>query len=311
MHGRRRTRGKACRRRAWFGSRTAPAKLALRAPLRPRLELAAAAIRHARPQGPDMLRHIAWDPGALPVALKVGGPSRRYTSRGPRLTARHRLQPAARRARSDPRVSETTLIPGNAGLTARGSRRAHRAFWLPFHDAIEALVDERLAADRETWLVSIHSFTPVWKGVDRPWEIGIIHDDDERLSEPLIGALLARGTLHRRRQRALFACRPRLFHAGTARSLARASLRMIEIRNDEIADEAGQQQWGERLATSSSASPPSGIEEPAIRFKGRRMASSSRHRKETTLARGRQQICPHRRFPVHRTWAGSRCTSSS
>ena len=48
-----------------------------------------------------------------------------------------------------------------------------------------------MASGREAWLVSIHSFTPVYKGIARPWQIGIVHDDDERLSAPLIGELKA------------------------------------------------------------------------------------------------------------------------
>ena len=45
---------------------------------------------------------------------------------------------------------------------------------------------------------------------------------------------------------------------------------MIEIRNDEIADEAGQQQWADRLASVIT-----GIEEPEL-FQGTGMANSSK-----------------------------------
>ena len=149
-----------------------------------------------------------------------------------------------------PPISETTAIPGNAALDRRRARRAHRACpWQPFHDAIDDA--GRGAAGRPAarrWLVSVHSFTPVYKGVRRPWQIGIIHDDDKRLSAPLIAALEAMGA-DRRRQPALFAGRPRLLHAGAACALARASLR--DDRNPQRRDPkaVGQQkQWAGRLA---------------------------------------------------------------
>ena len=47
------------------------------------------------------------------------------------------------------------------------------------------------AAGREPALVTIHSFTPYWRGVPRPWHVGILYDRDERLARPLIAALEA------------------------------------------------------------------------------------------------------------------------
>ena len=139
----------------------------------------------------DMLRHIAWDPGALPVSqlmaemldapLVEAGVSRLAIDCNRPLDAPDLI----------PGVSETTVIPGNTALTQRDRAARIALSWQPFHSAIETLVDERAAAGRDAWLVSIHSFTPVYKGVARPWEIGIIHDDDERLSAPLIGELEA------------------------------------------------------------------------------------------------------------------------
>ncbi|MEP9387975.1 N-formylglutamate amidohydrolase [Mesorhizobium sp. KR9-304] len=196
----------------------------------------------------DMLRHIAWDPGALPVALMMAdmldavlveaGVSRLAIDCNRPLDAPDLI----------PEISESTLIPGNAALT--GKERAERIAlsWRPFHEAIDALVDERMAAGRETWLVTVHSFTPVYKGVARPWEIGIIHDDDERLSAPLIGELEALKCFtvgvnepYSPADRVYFT----LERHARSRGLPCA---MIEIRNDEIADAAGQRRWAELLA---------------------------------------------------------------
>ena len=195
----------------------------------------------------DMLRHIAWDPGALPVALKMSsmldaalveaGVSRLAIDCNRPLDAPDLI----------PEISETTLISGNAALSDKERAERIELSWRPFHEAIETLVEERLAAERETWLVSIHSFTPVYRGVARPWEIGIIHDDDERLSAPLIGALEAtkRFTVgvnqpYSPADRVYFT----LERHARSRGLPCA---MIEIRNDEITDEAGQAEWAELL----------------------------------------------------------------
>ena len=195
----------------------------------------------------DMLRHIAWDPGALPVALKMAdtlgatlveaGVSRLAIDCNRPLDAPDLI----------PQISETTLIPGNAALTDKDRAERIALSWRPFHETIETLVEERVAAGRETWLVSIHSFTRIYKDVARPWEIGIIHDDDERLSAPLIAELKATKRFdvgvnqpYSPADRVYFT----LERHARSRGLPCA---MIEIRNDEIADAAGQAKWAELL----------------------------------------------------------------
>lgn len=196
----------------------------------------------------DMLRHIAWDPGALPVALMLAdrldaplveaGVSRLAIDCNRSLDAPDLIPP----------VSEMTLIPGNAGLTAE--QRAHRVAlsWKPFHETIGQLVRERLATGHEVRLVSIHSFNPVYKGVSRPWEIGILHDDDERLSRPLIAALEAGGG-YAIGDNQPYSPADRVYYTLETHARSRGlPCAMIEIRNDEIADDAGQQKWAEILA---------------------------------------------------------------
>ena len=144
-------------------------------------------------------------------------------------------------------VSETTVIPGNRNIDAAQRARRIALAYTPFHGAIDAVVRQRLVAGRETWLVSIHSFTPVYKGVSRPWDIGIIHDDDARLATPMIAALrqipginVGVNEPYSPADRVYFTLEK---HA-RSRGLPCA---MIEIRNDEIGDEAGQRKWAERL----------------------------------------------------------------
>lgn len=213
----------------------------------------------------DMLRHIAWDPGALPVAeemsarldatLVAAGVSRLAIDCNRPLDAPDLIPP----------VSETTVIAANAGLSeaARAARIA--LSWQPFHDTIEKIVEERAAAGQATFIVSIHSFTPVYKDVVRPWEIGILHDDDERLSAPLIEALTATGRYtvgdnqpYSPADRVYFT----LERHARSRGLPCA---MIEIRNDEIADPAGQHRWAELLSRHLAGIRPAATPEDTSR----------------------------------------------
>ncbi|MBX3582069.1 MAG: N-formylglutamate amidohydrolase [Rhizobiaceae bacterium] len=207
----------------------------------------------------DMSRHIAWDPGALPVASKLSG-----------LLDAALVQAGVSRLAIDcnrpldapdliPPVSETTTIPGNNAVSDKEREQRIALSWRPFHDAIDDVIGERLAAGRDTRLISIHSFNPVYKGVSRPWEIGILHDDDERLSAPLIAALSRQGTFtigdnqpYSPADRVYFT----LERHARSRGMPCA---MIEIRNDEIAGETGQQAWAERLANILSGIDVQGI----------------------------------------------------
>jgi predicted N-formylglutamate amidohydrolase len=195
----------------------------------------------------ELARHIAWDPGALPVVSRMAEAldatliescvSRLIIDCNRPLDAPDLISP----------ISETTAVPGNCDLSEAERQDRIALSWQPFHDAIDKVVAERLAERRETRLVSVHSFTPVYKGVDRPWHIGIIHDEDERLAGPMIEALQGATGLevginqpYSPADRVYFT----LERHGRSRGLPCA---MIEIRNDEISAPAGQRKWADLL----------------------------------------------------------------
>ena len=62
---------------------------------------------------------------------------------------------------------------------------------VPYHDAIDACLRRRLAAGVEPALIAIHSFTPVYLGKSRPWQIGIVFGEDRRLADHFIRGLKA------------------------------------------------------------------------------------------------------------------------
>ncbi len=192
-------------------------------------------------------RHIAYDPGAEAVARTLAG----YLGAPAVLANFSRLLIDANRGGDDPtlimRLSDRTVIPGNTDVDQRERARRIARFHEPYHAAIDAAIDRAMAAGQVPALVSIHSFTPVWRGKMRPWHAGVLWDSDPRLAVPLLAALradadlvvgdnepysgaLTNDTMHRH---------------GTGRGLAHA---LIEIRQDLIGDPPGAVAWAQRLA---------------------------------------------------------------
>jgi len=77
-----------------------------------------------------------------------------------------------------PETSDGILIPGNAGLTAAGRADRIQSWWRPYHDRIA----DRISRDKPKLLISLHSFTPrlATSAEERPWQIGILYNRDER-----------------------------------------------------------------------------------------------------------------------------------
>jgi predicted N-formylglutamate amidohydrolase len=198
-------------------------------------------------------RHIAWDPGARAVALEMSRllDAPLVCSRVSRLVVDCNRPLAA--PDLVPPISETTEIPGNRDLGADAIAHRVALSHTPFHAAIDAILVARERAGLETWLVSIHSYTPVYKGVARPWHIGIVHDSDQRISRPLLTALRAEAGLVVGDNEP-YAPGDRVYYTLERHARTRGwPCAMIEIRNDEIGEEAGQTLWAERLARLLSA----------------------------------------------------------
>jgi predicted N-formylglutamate amidohydrolase len=196
----------------------------------------------------EFARHIAYDIGAAGVtralARALGAPAV--------LTNFSRLIIDPNRGRDDPtlvmRLSDGAVVPGNARIDEAGKAARIARFYEPFDAAITEALTAAEATGRQPALVTIHSFTPYWRGVPRPWHVGILYDGDDRLARPLIDGLAADpaglivgdndpyggglpgDTIDR--------------HA-TVRGLRNA---LVEIRQDLIAGEDGQRDWAARFA---------------------------------------------------------------
>jgi predicted N-formylglutamate amidohydrolase len=193
----------------------------------------------------ELERHIAWDIGAEPVARLLS----RLMDAPLALQRYSRLAYDCNRPPESPgampELSELTVIPGNQGLTAADRLARIEGLYRPFHDGVSRLLDARAAAGVKTLVVSVHSFTPVYKGNRRSVELGILHDRDTALASKLIKSFPNIDA----RLNEPYGPKDGVMHTlnmhGFARGLPHA---MIEIRNDLVADGRGQDEWAQRLS---------------------------------------------------------------
>src|SRR6185312_5625194 len=137
----------------------------------------------------DLHRHIAYDLGAAQVAehlaKALGAPAI--------LSQFSRLLIDPTRGLDDPtlimQISDGLIVPGNVGLDEIEIAARIERYYEPYHCAIDRAVEAGLAAGKPPVIVSVHSFTQAWKGVPRPWSVGVLWDKDPRLALPLLAAL--------------------------------------------------------------------------------------------------------------------------
>lgn len=195
------------------------------------------------------LTHIAWDPGALAVSLQLAEilDAPLVHSTVSRLIVDCNRAPQA--VDLIPVVSERTDIAANVGLpdAERSARLA--TYHAPFHAAIDAVLEQRLQEGREAILVAIHSFTPTYRDVPRPWPVGLIPGVEEGLTRALQSALVAEGPELNIGWNEPYAARKEVTYTveehGDRRGLPTT---MIEIRHNEILEPAGVALWSGRLA---------------------------------------------------------------
>ncbi|MBU6464335.1 MAG: N-formylglutamate amidohydrolase [Bradyrhizobium sp.] len=193
----------------------------------------------------ELTRHIAWDIGIAGVAetLSKHLDAHLVAQRYSRLVIDCNRPPCV--ASSIPIISEATTIPGNEGISRDAAALRRTQIFEPYHWRIDEVLDQRLAAGRPAVLVSLHSFTPVYAGIARPWHVGTLYHRDTRLPLKLFrsqGDLVVGDNEP-------YAVSDETDYTipvhGEARGLMNSG---IEIRQDLIGDQAGQHQWAERLA---------------------------------------------------------------
>ncbi|MGH6719508.1 MAG: N-formylglutamate amidohydrolase [Alphaproteobacteria bacterium] len=198
----------------------------------------------------ERFRHIAWDIGAAAVArrlaaaldapLALAGYSRLVIDLNRPL---HVDDLCAAR-------SEDTIVPRNIGLGDAEKAERIAAFYWPYHDTVHHMVDARVRADIVPVLISVHSFTPVYRGTSRPWHVGVNYRLDPRLARLVLGALRSESGLvvgeNEPYEVTLDGDYTAPVHA-ERRGLPHV---LFEIRQDLIEKESGAIAWGQRLAAA-------------------------------------------------------------
>ncbi|HEY6700416.1 MAG TPA: N-formylglutamate amidohydrolase [Pseudolabrys sp.] len=193
-------------------------------------------------------RHIAWDIGIAAVSRLVADAldatlvQQNYS----RLVIDCNRAPGSKESISD--ISERIPVPGNIGLSEGGKAARVREIFRPYHDRIESELDRRCQAGRPAALIALHSFTPVFMGVARPWHAGVLYNRDPRFARLLMALL--------KREEGLVVGDNKPYDVNDATDYTipvhgeRRGLHhvAIEIRQDLIAGDQGQRTWAALLA---------------------------------------------------------------
>ncbi|WP_445681057.1 N-formylglutamate amidohydrolase [Radicibacter daui] len=199
------------------------------------------------PEG-EMERHIAYDIGAAAVTREMS----RLMQAPALLHGYSRLALDPNRAPDDPTlipvISDGTIVPANRAMDAAGRRARIARYHQPYHDAVASVLAERRTRGQRAAIISLHSFTP-WlrNNRKRPWEVGVLWGEDGRMAVPFMAALEADGVVvgdnepYSGRNSHGFTIEHHAMPAGLPHVL-------VELRQDLIADTAGQLHWAGVLA---------------------------------------------------------------
>lgn len=191
----------------------------------------------------DMQRHIAYDVGAAGVTRLLA-----EALESPAILSDFsRLVIDPNRGEDDPtllmKLYDGTIIPANRHADEAERERRLDALHRPYHNAYANLVRRR----DDVVVCAVHSFTPQLKGrAPRPWEVGVLYAGDDRLAKPFLAACRAQGWCVGDNE-------PYSGHL-PGDAVDRHALQdgrpnvLIEVRNDLIADAAGQALWAANLA---------------------------------------------------------------
>ncbi len=195
---------------------------------------------------PDQLqRHIAYDIGAAAIterlAARLGAPAV--------LSCHSRLLIDINRGADDPtlimQLSDGAIVPGNHNLSPADRAARIDRYWRPYHQAVSKVIQTCRESRRRPIIVSVHSMTPVWKGVARPWHVSILWNEDRRLAGRLLNGFSA--------DSALVVGDNVPYHGGLEGDTLWQHARphglpnaLIEYRQDLVTDAEGQAYWADR-----------------------------------------------------------------
>lgn len=201
----------------------------------------------------ELQRHIAWDIGSLGVASRVSDAldaplvAQNYS----RLVIDCNRDPSV--ASSIPVLSEATPIPGNVGLGASQVAARRAALFDPYHARVRALLDQRRDAGRRTILVAQHSMTDNYLGKCRAMHVALLFNRDRRFADIVRPELEREPGIVVTENEPYFVSDENDYTIPTHAEKRGLPYVLIEIRQDLVADEAGQAAWAGRIARALRA----------------------------------------------------------
>ncbi|MCQ1835701.1 N-formylglutamate amidohydrolase [Neorhizobium galegae] len=145
------------------------------------------------------------------------------------------------------KISDGAIIPGNHPIMQEEWDFRLDTYHRPYHRAVERTIAKAGASGRAPLVLSLHSFTPFWKGVARPWHAAVLWDSDDRAVTPLLELLGKPGDIvvgdNEPYDGALKG--DTMYRHCMMSGIAHA---LLEVRQDLIGDETGIAAWAERLA---------------------------------------------------------------
>lgn len=190
-------------------------------------------------------RHIAYDIGVrdftIRLAKKLNVPAV--------LSKFSRLLIDPNRGRQDPtlvmRVADGEIINGNRNITIEGKQQRIERFYKPYDAAIEAMIDR---FEKPAELFAIHSFTPYWRGNKRSTEVGLLWNEDQRMTTRIVD-LLRQETdyiVHENQPYQGGLVGDTMNRHGLAKGLENS---LLELRQDYMGTDAGIDEWVDIFAS--------------------------------------------------------------
>ena len=205
----------------------------------------------------ELARHIAWDIGAAGVAEALS----EIFDAPAALSPVSRLVIDCNRhldaADLIPERSDGAVIPGNLNLSASARALRIERWFLPYHAAIEAILDERAAREAASIVLSIHSMTDTLAGSRRPWQIAFSSHEDRSLVQPVMD-ILRRSSDIEVGDNQPYSMEPAVDYSTPFHALRRKlPYLQVEFRQDEVRDARGQARWAKRFASALAETLPS------------------------------------------------------
>ncbi len=195
----------------------------------------------------ELQTHVAWDIGIAGVVRALSERLDAFAI----LQSYSRLVIDANRPPGSPQsilaLSERTRVPGNEGLSPAQIEARAREVFHPYHEAIGGELERRAQAGTPAVVLALHSFTPRFMDFERPWQAGVLYNRDPRLGRALLASLRSEGLVVGDNQP--YALGDATDYTIVTHAERRGLMHVeIEVRQDLIADAAGQSTWAERLA---------------------------------------------------------------